>query len=244
MSLNTSHARRRPGQSRTAFTLVELLTVIAIIGVLAAILIPVVGNMRHRAKLADSTARLRSLGAAANLYTVEHQGSWPKSTHAYSREEPQWWLALSPYLWSQPITRASDPNLPNYLETILRDPLDPVEQADGGHDNRFSYGINVYLQLGELDDYEGKPTRWHKTYNVPDPTNTVLFATNRLETSDHFMAHFWASAEDAAHDLDPRDEDRIGFVFCDGHTAWLAPEETFDPSQKINRWNPSIPHPR
>lgn len=229
----------RQAKHRAAFTLIELLTVIAIIGILAAILMPVVGHLRHKAKVADSTSRLRSLGVATNLYAADHQGAWPRSSHAYTRQEPQWPLALSGYLWSRPITRASDPELAAYRETVLRDPLDPVEQADGRHDNRYSYGFNVYLQLdGALDDYEGEPARWHKTYNVPAPANTVLFATNRLETSDHFMAHEWASTADAEHDLDARDDERAGFVFCDGHAEWLTPAETFNPADKTDRWNP------
>ncbi|MEZ0218082.1 MAG: type II secretion system protein, partial [Rariglobus sp.] len=45
---------RARGQTR-AFTLIELLTVIAIIGVLAAILIPTVGRVRESAKSSTCT---------------------------------------------------------------------------------------------------------------------------------------------------------------------------------------------
>ncbi|MBK1858975.1 type II secretion system protein [Cerasicoccus arenae] len=226
--------------SRAAFTLVELLTVIAIIGILATILIPVVGHVRQQGKLASSTSRLRNLGQAAILHTADHQGEWPRSTHAYDRKSPQWWLALSPYLWNEPITSASNPAFARYHEQMLRDPLDVVEQNDGTHANRFSYGFNVYLQLGEHDDYEGKPTRWNKNFNVPFPESTVIFATNKLETSDHFMAHYWVSRTDAEHDLDARNGEQAGIAYCDGHVEWVAPSETYDPSNGINHWNPSL----
>lgn len=62
---------------REGFTLVELLTVIAIIGVLAAILIPVVGKVRENAQRASDLANIRSIGQAALVYAQEHNGGLP-----------------------------------------------------------------------------------------------------------------------------------------------------------------------
>ncbi|MEQ9825513.1 MAG: prepilin-type N-terminal cleavage/methylation domain-containing protein [Puniceicoccaceae bacterium] len=55
---------RRPSSTRQAFTLIELLTVIAIIGILAAILIPSVGKVRENAQRAKSASNLRSIAQA------------------------------------------------------------------------------------------------------------------------------------------------------------------------------------
>ena len=49
---------------RSAFTLIELLSVIAVIGVLAAILIPVVGKVRKSSYDATCTSNLRQVSAA------------------------------------------------------------------------------------------------------------------------------------------------------------------------------------
>ena len=68
---------RQHKNPREGFTLVELLTVIAIIGVLAAILIPVVGKVRENAQRASDLANIRSIGQAALVYAQEHNGSLP-----------------------------------------------------------------------------------------------------------------------------------------------------------------------
>jgi len=63
--------------AHSGFTLIELLTVIAIVGVLAAILIPVIGSVRDKAKIAQCTSNLRQMGTAINLYTSDHNGKYP-----------------------------------------------------------------------------------------------------------------------------------------------------------------------
>ncbi|WP_043587483.1 type II secretion system protein [Geminisphaera colitermitum] len=60
-----------------AFTLIELLTVIAIIGILAAILIPVVGAVRAKADASMCFSRMRQIGVAINNYTTDNRGKLP-----------------------------------------------------------------------------------------------------------------------------------------------------------------------
>ncbi|MDR1281598.1 MAG: prepilin-type N-terminal cleavage/methylation domain-containing protein [Opitutaceae bacterium] len=61
----------------TAFTLIELLTVIAIIGILAAIIIPTVGKVRETAKSAQCTSNLRQVVHAAFLWGQDHNDQIP-----------------------------------------------------------------------------------------------------------------------------------------------------------------------
>lgn len=61
----------------TAFTLIELLTVISIIGILAGIMIPVVGRVRSSAKGAQCKSNLRQLASAFSMYADEHKGLYP-----------------------------------------------------------------------------------------------------------------------------------------------------------------------
>lgn len=65
-----------------AFTLIELLTVIAIIGLLAAILIPVVGRVRESARVTQCGANVRQIGLAFTLYAQDNRGYYPANANS------------------------------------------------------------------------------------------------------------------------------------------------------------------
>jgi len=62
---------------RQAFTLVELLVVLAIIGVLTAILLPALSQARHQARRTACAANLRQVGVAIHMYAADHGDTIP-----------------------------------------------------------------------------------------------------------------------------------------------------------------------
>lgn len=66
---------RRPGMK--GFTLVELLAVMAIISILAALLLPAIGRARARARELDCKNNLRQIGMAISMYSNDFGGWMP-----------------------------------------------------------------------------------------------------------------------------------------------------------------------
>lgn len=93
---------RRLGIRRTAaaaFTLLELLVVVAIVGVLTALLLPAVGKASERARSTACRSNLGQIGVALRLYLDDHRQHFPVMMNR---------------------TRDTPPLASNAVETVLR----------------------------------------------------------------------------------------------------------------------------
>jgi prepilin-type N-terminal cleavage/methylation domain-containing protein len=131
--MNQVHGRR-------GFTLVELLTVIAIIAVLAALLFPVFATARGKAREISCLSNLRQIGMSIKMYTQDYDEYYPWAVDPTDKYTPQIWggfpafqaqipfmpmmhEALQPYVKSQQVFAC--PSDTGYtVEDFTGEPLD------------------------------------------------------------------------------------------------------------------------
>jgi len=212
-----------------AFTLIELLVVIAIIAILAALLLPALGRAKTLARQTQCTGQLRQISLATRLYAEENREAFPRSEHsAFTYRQRTWGFAILPQIGYRGIS-SSSPAWPSLFNHLYRCPEDRRTRE-------WSYGLNVYFELGEWDDYRGSPTSWRKLTSIRNPVHTVMFG-EMAGSADHIMAHFWdqgAPPEVATN----RHGLKSQYLFVDGHAAALPFTETYTPSSGPDQWNP------
>jgi len=219
-----------PSGGRSAFTLLELLIVIAVIALLVAILLPSLSGAHKQAQRMTCTSKLRELGSLTWYFRQDYDDAMPRSMHsAFAHRARPWAYALFRYVAGREF-EAEDGDWFKVLNSHYRCPFD--RRTEG-----FSYGYNVYYELSEQET--GGPI-WRKGTRVPHPSTTILFG-ELIDTSitDHIMGHFWVQFDAPPEVAMNRHEPNSAYVFLDGHAENLAFPQTFDPGRGLDHWNPA-----
>jgi prepilin-type N-terminal cleavage/methylation domain-containing protein/prepilin-type processing-associated H-X9-DG protein len=205
----------RTPSHRPAFTLIELLTVVALIGVLAGLLLPVLASVRERARQTVCLARLGQLSRAHLLYLQDWDDQlvyW--YLPAAPRPKPlgprlYWTEYLQPYLRS---------------DALFRDPSAPGKQR--GDDWLSDYVLATWGPGGQ-----GTPDQPYYRWPGPPlslgevrrPAQTVQWVDGHCTTLgvniDSWTERGWAVGGPFRHGRGS------SAAFLDGHARWLAAEE-------------------
>jgi prepilin-type processing-associated H-X9-DG protein len=240
-------SRRDAGAA--AFTLLEVLVVVATVAVLAAILLPAFSRGRDAARTAQCLDNLRQLGLAAQMYWEDHEGRlFPYLTGATNGGRVYWfgwlqngaegdrdfdptWGALYPYLQGRGVEVC--PAL-DYRNALYK------AKATGA-----SYGYGYNLHLG------AHPITLNR---LPCPSDTILFSdaaqVNDFQapaSPEHPMLEefYYVDADTGAGypNAHFRHRQQANALFCDGHVDRERPVPgSLDPrmsAQWIGRLRPA-----
>ena len=215
--------RRR---SVAGFTLVELLVVIVIIAILAALVMPAYASVKRKGQQTASINNLRQWGAALAASLADNNNTFPAdgqvSLGTIDPDKPAAWFNRLPiYMGEKPLSdRKADPPKAGQ-KSIWINPAVPTSVNAGitGDKFLFCYGMNCWLFYTK-----DKEEKYLSMPAVEFPSGTVFMAeTNEIGYSvanpEYILAYFGTG------DPEKNPDNVANFVFCDGHVASLKRSE-------------------
>lgn len=216
---------------RSGLTLIELLVVIAVIAVLAAILFPVFGQTREKARQTLCLSNMKQLGAATAIYAQDWEETLPYSPDKVARRfeapkaHPSFLRALLPYVKTPtifvcPSSHALDASTPSHCEgpscTVDPAAFDPSRTAADPctGDGCSSYAANQVVA--------GRPLS-----AVPAPAEIVYLQEYYYREDDARQFPFLVQGEGYAQWYWDTSENHAGggnLLFIDGHARWRRQE--------------------
>jgi prepilin-type N-terminal cleavage/methylation domain-containing protein/prepilin-type processing-associated H-X9-DG protein len=247
---HNSHAQKRePEATRTAFTLVELLVVIALIAILAALLLPALAHARARAQAISCLNNTKQLGVAWQLYALDNEdelpynlGYVPTAGPAAARTRQNWADGLLDWELSNDNTNPAtltEASLGSFLgrnTPVYRCPSDRAVsqlQREAGWSGRVrSYSMNAMvgnagaLSATGVNRNNPEYVQFFKLSSIPSASEIFVFLDEHPDSIDdgYFVnrayKYEWNDLPASYH------SGACSFSFADGHSTvhrWQSP---------------------
>ena len=246
-----------PRRLAAGFTLIELLVVITVIGILAALLLPVLSRAKAKAYDTQCKSNLHQWAIAWASYVGDNDNSFSTGTSvAWARGE--WLVALNKYYGKKPdlllCPKATQRRGPGTNEkqvplnstkavgwggpttawaSLLPDPANPTLPIIS------SYGMNLWAfnPPGNVSNIQGRPSAWNwRKFDVPQPANTPLFldamwrggGPNYSDAPPAFNGQWLGVWAEMHHFAIARHDKGVNVLFFDGSVR-------YSPAKKL--WN-------
>jgi prepilin-type N-terminal cleavage/methylation domain-containing protein/prepilin-type processing-associated H-X9-DG protein len=232
------------------FTLMELLVVVAVIGILAALLLPVLGKAKHKAQGTQCLSNLRQLHLAWHLYADDHEGSLAPNSDGQragkDSDRPAWvagWVRTD----SEDGSKVDSTNVAllvasNYVSLgsigryvteprIYRCPADKsTVKIDGISRPRVrSMAMNAYMNGNGVWNDPAFVT-FRKSTEIPSPSDTWVLIDEREDSiNDGYFATDMTKTYAIVDYPASYHNGAGGLSFADGHAEyrrWLEPTTT------------------
>ncbi|EIQ00669.1 prepilin-type N-terminal cleavage/methylation domain-containing protein [Opitutaceae bacterium TAV1] len=216
-----SIAGMRTIRSTMAFTLIELLTVIAIIGILAAITLSAIGSARRTAQRATCISNARQIGMALLQYAQDRRDQLPALSQ-------NWWF-ITLYEQKYLPSGLTPPSTSNHNRGVWRCPALPDGVAGSWGP---SYGVveyKIFTDDGGIASATGRAKSLRIT-DIQNPSRTWLVGESGNPVNDSFNGYpavdlpaKWSNAANKQPAL--RHTGKANVCMFDGHVQAMTHEQ-------------------
>lgn len=217
---------------RPGFTLIEILVVLAIVGLLTALLFPVFAKVRDSGRTTSCASNLSQIGKAIALYVNDNNQKYPPIIYA---PNCTWVDSIYPYAKSTEVFSCPSANYGKYVPGCgTQDAIDGIFGAWDGHNGSYDM-VSPLIEAQTTINETGTSTKYiippktisQNRYRFPSSTILVLDGSD-ISYMPHIMFAVVNPGIDPITSVDdladggvlPRHKDGVNLLYVDGHVKW------------------------